>query len=70
MEENKEAGAIYMITRRQVITQGMEGHIIDISIPAIKDVMDVRGVKDESDCLNKVLHTFRHFLDERQRTHD
>ena len=46
-----------MITRGQLITAGM-GQIIDISIPAIKIVMDLYNVKDQKECLSKVRAAF------------
>lgn len=62
MEENREAGTIFMMCRRQVITQGMQGHVIDISIPAVKDAMDAMNIRNQKDCLSKVLYAFRYFL--------
>jgi len=53
-----------MATRGQVITRGMEGVIVDISIPAIESVMRIYGVKDKVDCLHKVRMAFYHFLKE------
>lgn len=44
LPENEDAALIYMRTRGQVITRGMDGVIVDISIPAIKDAMDAKGI--------------------------
>ena len=49
-----------MISKNQIITAGM-GQVIDISIPAVKIVMDLWQVKDQKKCLSKVLSTFNHF---------
>ena len=54
---------VYMMTRRQVVTVGMSGQIVDISIPAVKIVMDLFGVKDQVACLNQVRKLFHHFLE-------
>ena len=61
LEENAEAAMIYMLTRRQVITAGA-GEIVDISIPAVKIVMDLYGVRDQKTCLARVRRVFHHFL--------
>lgn len=52
-----------MMTRRQVVTSGMGGQIVDISIPAIKIAMDLYGVKNQMACLNRVRKLFHHFLE-------
>jgi hypothetical protein len=52
-----------MLARNQVVTNGMA--IVDISIPAVKIAMDLYGVKDQRDCLNRVRRLFYHFLQER-----
>ena len=70
--ENREAAEIYMITRNQVITAGM-GQVLDISIPAIKIVMDLhpRGISDQWTCLSKVRAAFHHFKkEEEDRSHE
>ena len=54
-----------MVTRNQVITAGM-GQPIDISIPAIKIVMDIWGIRDQKKCLSKVRSAFHHFNKEQQ----
>jgi len=60
MPENKEAAEVYMMTRNQVVTAGM-GQPIDISISAVKTVMDLWGVRDQKKCLSRVISTFHHF---------
>jgi len=50
-----------MLSRQQVITTGM-GQVVDISIPAVKIVMDLCGVKDQAACLNRVRKLFHRFL--------
>ena len=62
-DENEEAAKVYMLTRRQVVAMGMGGQIVDISIPAVKIVMDLFGIKDQAACLNRVRKLFHHFLE-------
>jgi len=62
--ENSDAAQVYMAARGQVITRGMEGVIVDISIPAIESAMRIFNVKDQADCLQKVRRIFYHFLKE------
>ena len=38
------------------------GRIVDISIPAVKIAMDLYGIKDQRECLNKVQKLFYHFM--------
>lgn len=49
-----------MVTRNQFITAGM-GQVIDISIPAVKIVMDLYQVQDQKRCLSKVMAAFHEF---------
>ena len=67
-EENEEAAAVYMATRGQVITRGVDGVVTDISIPAICDVMDryPGGIKDQWRCMSMVIKTFHSFLKEKR----
>jgi hypothetical protein len=62
MPENRQAADVYMATRGQIITAGM-GQVIDISIPAIKIIMDLYpgGISDQWKCLSKVRVAFHHF---------
>jgi hypothetical protein len=60
-EENEDAAAVYMTARRQYVTIG-QGQVVDISIPAIKIAMDLHQVKDQRECLVRVMNTFYHFL--------
>ena len=62
-DENDIDAKVYMMTRRQVVTVGMSGQIVDISIPAVKIAMDILGVKDQMACLNRVRKLFHHFLE-------
>jgi hypothetical protein len=59
--ENEDVANVFIMTRDQVITAAM-GEVIDISIPAIKTVMDLFGVKDQKGCLLRVIRVFHHFL--------
>jgi hypothetical protein len=60
---NADAAQVYLMTRCQIITVGMSGQIVDISIPAVKIAMDLLGVKDQVACLNQVRKLFHHFLE-------
>ena len=59
MPENAAAAEVYMISQNQIITAGM-GQIIDMSIPAVKIVMDLWQVSNQKRCLSKVLAAFHH----------
>jgi hypothetical protein len=63
--ENYEAAEIYIMCRNQVITAGM-GEIVDINLQTVKTVMDLYGVKNQRECMEKVSKTFRHFLNKRR----
>ena len=64
LPENEEAAQVYMASRGQVITRGMERVIVDISIPAIESAMRIFNVQEQADCLQKIRRTFYHFLKE------
>jgi hypothetical protein len=59
-EDNEEAAEIYMTARRQYITAG-DGQVVDISIQAVKTLMDLYGVRKQKECLLKIVRTFHHF---------
>lgn len=69
LEENEAAGIVFMATRYQFVTAEM-GQVVDISIPAIKIVMDLYGVEDQLGCLNKVRKLFHHFIEKRGENAD
>lgn len=60
MPENDEAVNVYLLTRNQVVMIGMET-VADISIPAVKIMMDLLGVREQRDCMMKVRHLFHEF---------
>jgi len=62
LEENAEVAEIYLRVRRQVIVAGDQ--VIDLSIPAVKIVMDLKQVplSSQNECLNKVMRVFHYFL--------
>ena len=62
--ENEEAAAVYLLTRRQVVTMGEQ--ILDLHIPAVKIVMDLHGVQEQRACLGKVLRVFHQRESERR----
>jgi len=53
-----------MKTRRQYVTRhdGQYDQAVDISIPAVKVVMDLHEIQNQRECLLKVQRTFHHFL--------
>jgi len=55
-----------MIARNQLITVGM-GQVIDISIPAVKIVMDLWHIHDQKKCLSKVLAASHHFRKQEEK---
>jgi hypothetical protein len=63
-EDNQDAAAIYLLCRRQVIS--LEGQPVDLSIPAVKIAMDLHGVVEQRDCLERVLHVW-HATDGQRR---
>lgn len=66
LEENEEAAEVYMTARRQYVTRGMEGRVVDIDFNALKVVMDLYGVRDQRRCFEAVRGVFHHFLREGQ----
>lgn len=54
---NEEVAAVYMTARRQYVT-GEHGRVVDLSIHAVKIVMDLYGIADQRTCLKRVLKTF------------
>lgn len=65
LDENHDAGTVYLMCRNQVITAGM-GEVIDINLQTVKTVMDLYGVKNQRECMEKVSKTFRFFLSKRK----
>lgn len=63
---NQEVAAIYMMCRRQYVT-AEEGRVVGISIPAVKAMMDVYGVRDQKRCLERVTMAFYHFENKRNQ---
>lgn len=68
-DENEEAATIYMMTRRQIIMRfnGKYDEAFDISILAIKIAMDLQGVKNQKECLARVVQLFHRFENERRK---
>jgi hypothetical protein len=58
--ENEEIAEVYFQVRSQVIAT--YGQVIGLSIPAVKIVMDLYGIKDQKTCLTRIMKTFYHFL--------
>ena len=57
MEENKDVGRVFMMTRRQYITVGM-GQPVDINIASVGVVMGIYKVRDKERCLERVRRLF------------
>ena len=58
-DENYLPFSIYQEVKNQLILAGMDGAPIDISIPAVKIVMDFYGVGDNQRVFRKVLMAAR-----------
>jgi len=56
VDENQEAAKVFMMTRNQVVSVG--GQVADISIPAVKIVMDLYQVRNQRECFEKVRGLF------------
>ena len=65
--ENEDAGAVFMLSRNQVITIGEHGQPVDINIQAVKVVMDLHGVTDQKLCLHRVRHLWHAVEAERRK---
>lgn len=63
LEENAEVASVFIQCRGQLIIT--QGQIIDLSIPAVKIVMDLMGVEDQRECLNRVMRLFHQINAER-----
>jgi len=59
MAENREAAQVFMMARNQCLT--LNNQIMDISIPAVKIVMDLYKIKNQLGCLMKVMRAFSFF---------
>jgi hypothetical protein len=62
MDENSDAGRIYMLCNRQVITAGEANEVIDLNYQTLKTVMDLYNVDRQKECFEVVIGTFHHFL--------
>lgn len=62
--ENVVPFQIYQQVRGQMIMAGMDGTPIDVSIPAVKIVMDFHEVGDNRIIFEKVLRAIRHEIHE------
>lgn len=67
--ENEEAALIYNISRGQIITffNGEVDREVDLNFVAVNAVMEIYGVKNKRSCFDKVMRTYHHFLNERQK---
>ncbi len=65
LEENEEAAICYMQARGKGVTVGER--VVDLSIPAVKILMELAGVKNHRECMNKVFSTFHYFLNKQRK---
>lgn len=71
-EENAEAARVFFLVRHQVVTRrivGSDGRprlVVDLSLPAVKAGMDIHGVTNQRECLERVRRLFYHFEAGRQ----
>ena len=65
MEENQDAAEIFMLVRGQIIS--LEERVVDLSIPAVKIIMDQHGVKNQRECMAKIFRTFHYFLNKQRK---
>jgi hypothetical protein len=65
-EANQAVSAVYMLCRRQYVT-AENGRVVGVSIPAIKAIMDIYGVRKQAECLERVLAVFYHFENRRNQ---
>jgi hypothetical protein len=63
---NQEVATVYMLCRRQYVT-AEEGRIAGLSIPAVKALMDIYGVRNQRECLERVLAVFYYFENKRSQ---
>lgn len=75
MPENEQAMEVYGLVRGQVITAGLDGTLIDVSIPALKVVLDELGIGIGADdpearreCFLKVIGLARHMIKHERET--
>jgi len=58
LPQNRDAAEVYLMSRGQIITRGMDGMIVDVDNTAIDAAMRAKRVQDAWDCLIKVRHLF------------
>lgn len=63
--DNQKVAAVYMMCRHQYVT-AEEGRIVGLSIPAIKIMMDLNEVKNQKECLERVIRMFYLFANKKQ----
>lgn len=60
LPENEDAATVYMQCRNQAVFVGMDGVPVDLDINAVKTVMDLEGIRDQRDCLQRVRAMWHH----------
>jgi hypothetical protein len=66
---NRDAAAVYMLTRHQVVTVG-DGRPIDLNLTAVKAAMDMFEVSRQRACVEKVMTLWRNVDAERWKPED
>jgi len=62
----EKAEEIFMVCRNQVIVAPM-GEVIDINIQTVISTMGVYGIRNQKDCLEKVLKIFHAWQKSRKK---
>jgi len=60
MPENEDVARVYMATRRQVIVGA--SRVIDINVVAVKTMMDLYGIENQAECMERVRDLFYRFM--------
>lgn len=61
LKENEEALMVYSRCHNQVVTAAM-GEVIDINLASVKLIMDLYGVENQKECMEKVVSVFHKLL--------
>ena len=66
--ENEQAAWIFALVKNQVVVAGDQ--IIDLDFQALKAVIDIYEVQDRKRVFEKVIRTFRYFLNKSRESDD
>lgn len=59
---NFDAANIFRVCRNQLRTAGPDNMPFAPDLTAVLGVMEVKGIKNKNDCLEKVVAAFAHFI--------